>query len=220
MKVYGANRSDVESIVRDISAANYGGNLRVKDSRDNSNSRGPRAMFTMCVRDSAGPGAKTGFSPGRGHNGRRRTTGACWHSHWDVLAELFRRFPQARVVTALATYTGQTFHDAALATRDRNVGSMMDPVTISSMCACSHWTDGLTPGVPVNERGDEVRMSPEVARLMARMTGRTYEDAPGTVYSGAYGSDHEPTQAPGHGVGRVDGEGGAHRFHVDAVIKP
>jgi hypothetical protein len=196
VKVYGASQADVESIVRRVSAESYEGNLVVKDSRDNSNSRGPRATFTMRVRDSAGPGASTGRSPGRGPNGRRRTTGACWHTHWDVLAELFRQFPQARVTTALATYTGATFHDAALATRDRNVGSMMDPVTISTMCACEHWTDGLTPGIPVDHRGEEVRMSPEVARLMARMTGRVYDDTPGTVYTGAYGSDHEPTQTP------------------------
>lgn len=195
MKVYGASQTAVESIVRSISAANYDGNLVVKDSRDNSNSRGPRATFTMCVRDSAGPGAKTGFSPGRGHNGRRRTTGACWHTHWDVLAELFRQFPQARVTTALATYTAETFHDAALATRDRNVGSMVDPVTISSMCACEHWTDGLTPGVPVDHRGEEVRMTSPMRELVARLHGRSYGDGE-TVYAGAYGSDHEPTQTP------------------------
>jgi hypothetical protein len=55
-----------------------------------------------------------------------------------VLAELFARFPAARVVTAIATYTAPTFRERALATACVNVGSQLYPVTAPDCCECDH----------------------------------------------------------------------------------
>ncbi|MCE7011714.1 hypothetical protein LWC34_54215 [Kibdelosporangium philippinense] len=141
MFVYGVSFSDVQSVVRDVSDSLYDGNLTVRTGADRSNRAGPRATFTLRTLDSAGTGAKGSASwsgSGTGPKGRRRTISACWHAHYDVLAELFARFPHARVVTAIATYTAPTFHDRALATASLNVGCQLWPVTAPECCECDH----------------------------------------------------------------------------------
>ncbi|MEU0509298.1 hypothetical protein [Amycolatopsis sp. NPDC006125] len=141
MFVYGVSLADIHSVVRDVSSALYDGNITVRTGEDRSNRVGPRATFTLRTTDTAGSGAKgsaSAFGKGTGPNGRRRTISACWHAHYDALAELFARFPAARVVTAIATYTAPTFRERALATARLNVGSQLYPVTAPDCCECDH----------------------------------------------------------------------------------
>jgi hypothetical protein len=141
MFVYGVSLTDVHRVVRDVSGALYDGNITVRTGEDRSNRAGPRATFTLRATDTTGCGAKasaSAFGKGTGPNGRRRTISACWHAHYDVLAELFDRFPSARVVTAIATYTAPTFRERALATAYLNVGSQLYPVTAPDCCECDH----------------------------------------------------------------------------------
>lgn len=141
MFVYGVSLIDIHRVVRDVSSALYDGNIAVRTGEDRSNRAGPRATFTLRATDTAGCGAKgsaSAFGKGTGPNGRRRTISACWHAHYDVLAELFGRFPAARVVTAIATYTALTFRDRALATAYLNIGSQLCPVTAPDCCECDH----------------------------------------------------------------------------------
>ena len=141
MFVYGVSLADVECVVRDVSGALYDGNFVIRTGADRSNRAGPRATFTLRAIDTAGCGSKgsaSSFAKGTEPRGRRRTISACWHAHYDVLAELFTRFPGARVVTAIATYTGQTFRDCALATAAINMGSRAFPVTAPDCCERNH----------------------------------------------------------------------------------
>ncbi len=141
MFVYGVSLTDVYRVVRDVAGKLYDDNITVRTGEDRSNRAGPRATFTLRASDTTGCGAKgsaSAFGKGTGPNGRRRTISACWHAHYDVLAELFARFPSARVVTAIATYTAPTFRERALATAYLNVGSDLHPVTAPDCCECDH----------------------------------------------------------------------------------
>jgi hypothetical protein len=69
-----------------------------------------------------------------------------------VLAELFKQYPSAVVVTAMATYTADTFHGRAINTAAKNIGSMYQPVYPTQLCECKHFTDRGTEAVM---RGEE-----------------------------------------------------------------
>jgi hypothetical protein len=139
MFVYGVPFVDVDHVVRDVSVSLYGGNIAIRTGNDRSNRAGPHSRFTLQTVDTAGQGAKgSGHGSGTGPKGLRRTISACWHAHYDVLAELLRRFPDARIVTALATYTSETFRTRALSTAGLNMGSQMYPVTAPECCVCDH----------------------------------------------------------------------------------
>lgn len=149
MMVYGVSESDINEIVRAVSRELYRDNVIVKSSRDRSTSRGPRASFTLRVLDSGAraPGAigdprHTGHGP---YGMRRNSLRACWHAHWDVIEELFRRFPDARVVAGYwklddkpVTYTAGTFRETALRTAHLNIGSQLQPMTMPECCECDH----------------------------------------------------------------------------------
>lgn len=79
-----------------------------------------------------------GFVRNRTTGNRRRTPGSvCWHGHRDFMRALFAMAPDAVLVTAFATYKGREhFESSHWETGDRNVGSQMDPVTISELCDC------------------------------------------------------------------------------------
>jgi hypothetical protein len=141
MFVYGVSLTDIHRVVRDVASTLYDGNITVRTDEDRSNRAGHRATFTLRATDTAGSGAKgsaSAFGKGTGPNGRRRTISACWHAHYDVLAQLFGRFPDARVVTAIATYAAPTFRERALATAYLNVGSQLCPVSAPDCCECDH----------------------------------------------------------------------------------
>lgn len=117
-----------QDIVNDVSRRSYGGHVTVHpDSRDTTRDS---CRARVDVASSRGPGAR------RARSGRRLRA-ACWHAYRDVLAELFDRYPDATVRTALATYRGNDgFHRDYPATGDVNIGSRMDPVTMPELCDC------------------------------------------------------------------------------------
>lgn len=138
MEATGIGLSDVELIVRAVSAAQYGHNIEIKTSTDKSSRR---CGFTLRARDSAGPGSRGSAGPnssGTGPNGLRRSAAACWHAHYDELDVLFDRFPEARVRTRLASYAANTFHERAMATAELNVGSAVQPRGPLECCECDH----------------------------------------------------------------------------------
>ena len=72
----------------------------------------------------------------RTHSGRRLRA-ACWHAHRDVLHELFTQVPNAKVITAMATYIGMDgFNDWFAMTGAVNSGSLAEPRRYDDLCDC------------------------------------------------------------------------------------
>jgi hypothetical protein len=147
MKVYGICAYDIDTVVREVSRARYDGNVGLKSLADCSNSKGPRATFTLRTLDSTAgrPGAMGNpRQTGTGPNGTRRSISACWHAHWDVIEALLERYPDAQVVSGfvmrevVVRYTRDTFRKVALATAHLNMGSATDPFTRPQCCECDH----------------------------------------------------------------------------------
>lgn len=211
MKVYGASAYDVDTVVSEVSRARYDGNLILKSVADCSNSRGARATFTLRVVDShAGRPGAIGIPghPGHGPRGlKRRSNAACWHAHWDVIEELFRRFPDARVTSGFrlrdvaVQYTAATFRETALATAHLNVRSWDEPTTMPMCCECDHarYSD-VEPVVDPSLSASAYRPGrmPTVPSWMpgafARATYRhtAYAEDVETGYAGDNGGDAEP----------------------------
>jgi hypothetical protein len=67
---------------------------------------------------------------------------ACWHAYRDVLAELFRQFPNARVQSGNSfsvVYRGAAdFAVKYPQTGRENIGSQMQPITMPELCDCEH----------------------------------------------------------------------------------
>lgn len=108
-------------------SANYGGNLVA----DLNHVAGNRYRLKVNANDSRGPGAR------RSASGRRGPY-ACWHGFRDVIAAIFLVDPDARIATGLTVYRGaENFLQTYPATGDRNVGSMINPVTMPDLCDCN-----------------------------------------------------------------------------------
>jgi hypothetical protein len=58
----------------------------------------------------------------------------CWHGHRDVFRFLFKRYPKLRVVTRQARYDNLDHFEATYPARDRNIGSIMQPLMFSDAC--------------------------------------------------------------------------------------
>lgn len=139
MQIKGVPMADFNDIVNSVSSSDYEHNVIVHpDSRDENGVRAPRIQARLrCVSsghnthgDDLAPGAKRGFSG-------RRGTAACWHAYRDVLTELFNRFPNAVVRTAMAHYKGQDgFNENYPDTAYINVGSAFQPMYAKEMCEC------------------------------------------------------------------------------------
>jgi hypothetical protein len=220
MKVYGASAADVYDVVHAVSRFRYDGNLVVKSCEDRGNGRGPRAIFTLQVIDShrGRPGA-IGV-PGRTGNGprgmKRRSNAACWHAYWDVIEELLRRHPTARVTSGFrlrdvaVQYTADTVKETARATAHLNVGSWDEPITMPQCCECDHsrYTDE-PPEVDATLSQPAYRPGriPTVPSWMPGAGARsTYEYVYGgereeTDYAAPNGGHAEPwSHLSGHGV--------------------
>jgi hypothetical protein len=140
MEIKGITESAWQEIVSEVSRNSYGGNVVTVGDEYQNGSRVCRARVK--VNDSRGPGARRSWS------GRRMPV-ACWHVYRDVLAELFERYPNAKVRTALAVYDGKHgFYSNYPATGDINIGSMVQPTTMPELCQC----DGNTPITPSEYR--------------------------------------------------------------------
>lgn len=139
MLVYGVNASQVETAVQRV-ADEWDGNVQLKSLTDKSNSRGGRASYALRAADSHKNGAR------RSHSGRA-TVSSCWHVHRDVLRELFKINPNARVVSGLGervdgkfkrtVYNGSDgFENDFPGTAWINVGSDWCPAYIGQLCDC------------------------------------------------------------------------------------
>lgn len=76
------------------------------------------------------PGARLSW------NGRR-IKASCWHAYRDVMYEVFKINPNARVATALAIYRGlEGFEANYPQTADQNIGSVFSPAYMPDLCEC------------------------------------------------------------------------------------
>lgn len=129
MKITKVPKAEIKDLLMQVQSdinARYDGNIRV----DQYQSADPR-RFTLRVLDSRGTGARRAASG-------RRIPCACWHVHRDFLAGIFRRYPNATVTTALATYKGaEAFARQYADTAYHNVGSEYRPSHIGANCDCS-----------------------------------------------------------------------------------
>lgn len=117
--------ANIGVLVDKVSETYYDGNLQLEQAQTRGTDRKGRdkTLFTLCVRDSRGPGAR------RSASGRHMPK-ASWEAHRDVMRAIFAFDPCAFLHTALADYDGKAdFERKFEATGDRNVGSMMNPVS-------------------------------------------------------------------------------------------
>ena len=121
MIVSGLSAAAVESIVRSVSAHEYGGNVVVESIADKSSSRTPRCSVKIGTLDSRAHGSRTTAS---GRHGRY----ASWQAFRDILAAIFDQNPAATVRTGIATYKGRDgFEQTFPGTYYRNAGSLYSP---------------------------------------------------------------------------------------------
>lgn len=147
MQVTGLSFDDFRSLVARVSADDYDGNVIV-DGRYTEHS-GNRFNGRIRTRvGGIGKAADGELAPGSRRSAsafgpERRLPAACWHAYRDVLAELFIRFPAARVKTIHATYKGaQGFLDEFPDTAYHNVGAPIAPTTLPETCDCSGYSEG------------------------------------------------------------------------------
>lgn len=132
MIIKGLTQSDLQAIIDHVNAGSGKGNIEIDGSAVNPklNNAGTRFRVKLRVKLSKGKFGR------RSHSGRR-IAALCWHGFRDVLMELFDRFPDAKVSTAYAVYDGrQGFLDKFPGTGQRNIGSVMEPMTAASACDC------------------------------------------------------------------------------------
>ena len=126
MDITGVSYDEVVRAVAKASAK-YDGNITVhQDAKPIRNGfRGRLIGITT-----GGPGTRTSVSGRRGKY-------VCWHAYRDAMYEIFDINPDARIRTALATYKGlKGFEDEYPATGNRNMGNMMQHITMPDLCDC------------------------------------------------------------------------------------
>lgn len=117
--------ANIDVLADEVSELHYSGNLQLEAAQTRGTDRKGRnkTLFTLRVRDSRGPGARVSASG-------RHMPKASWQAHRDVMEAIFRFDPSAFLHTALADYDGrEDFLRKYEATGDKNVGSMMEPVS-------------------------------------------------------------------------------------------
>lgn len=128
MDIRGITFDQMQSIVRNVSAEYYGGNIILHPDAKPLGKSGFRGRIV--TRTSTGSGARRSWSGRRGR-------WACWHAYRDVMMEVFETSPDAVIVTALATYRGQAgFLTDYPATAYKNIGSQMSPAYMPELCDC------------------------------------------------------------------------------------
>lgn len=126
------------AVVNTESRDKYDGNVYASDTDGHdlvlsdvtTTSRSVSFRFRLRVRDYDRSGWRYSASG-------RRIRSASWEAHRDILRALFAAFGDAlTVTTAMATYKGpQGFEQNYPQTADRNVGSMIAPVTMRDLTA-------------------------------------------------------------------------------------
>jgi hypothetical protein len=128
----------VREVIETVSTRDYHGNLRANRLDDASNSRTVWTEFTIRCVSSKGSGHKVSLSAMPFNGKERHLTAACWHAHRDVMKELFARYPNAKLSSAMAKYDGRADFLANFeATGYANIGSQMFPVQARDSCDCA-----------------------------------------------------------------------------------
>jgi hypothetical protein len=132
MRISGLSLDDFTAITASVSDDCYAGNLAVSPDAHDDGSRKSRCTARLVAGDSRGAGTRTSWS---GRHGPY----VCWHAYRDVLAEVFRQYPDAVVRTGLAgVYRGAAgFRRDYPATADKNIGSQMAPAYMPDLCECA-----------------------------------------------------------------------------------
>lgn len=130
-----------EVVKASVAAASerYGGNVICDGEPEHTGVTVKSSVrLKLRVKDSAGPGAGISIDRfGSTKKGYRRKVSACWHAHRDVLAEIFRACPDARVKSVMADYRGaDDFERKFPDTAHVNIGSMVYPVAAGDSCLC------------------------------------------------------------------------------------
>lgn len=130
----------------------YDGNLRAFYGRQFSPTRfSARVVLVATGYGLYGRKDTSRLAPGQrrssmayGTTGGRRINAVCWHGYRDVLIELFNIEPDVKVYTAMAKYRGRDeFYREFPKTGERNVGSVMYPVTMPETCDCADANSGV-----------------------------------------------------------------------------
>ena len=126
MKIKGITENDLRAALNDASTELYADNLQFNREPERE---GNFLHFTLRVKNSHEPGAA------RASTSNRRLVAACWHAHRDVMRAIFRRAPDALLVTALARYEGTAgFEHEFPHTGTQNAGSIMQPRARQNCC--------------------------------------------------------------------------------------
>ncbi len=126
MRIKGITEHDLRQAVNTASKE-YDNNIVFKREPERI---GNFLHFTLTVNKSADPGGR------RSHSGRC-IAAACWHAHRDVMKEIFKRAPDALLITAMARYDGkQDFYYSFPGTGESNIGSMVFPLQMQDACDC------------------------------------------------------------------------------------
>lgn len=136
----GFDEASLRGIVEEVSRDKYSANVELDTVT--SDRRGRVERFKLRAVESGARTLPSGYSaPGaRRSSSGMRTVAACWHAHRDILRAVFEAFPRATIVTAMARYDGlEGFEATYPSTAYRNIGSMMQPATMPTLCDCSDW---------------------------------------------------------------------------------
>lgn len=126
MKVYGLNEQEIRAAL-DRANEGFDGNLRFNREPEKFGVRKVHYALTLRVKDSRGPGAKSGFH-------REHTVSADYYAHYAFMDEVFQANPEAKIISAMETYDGyDEFKEKAPGVAHRQVGSMMYPVSYGDM---------------------------------------------------------------------------------------
>ena len=124
------SHKELSAIMTRVSEEHYGGNLTF-ELEDLHGVRRNRYRFKMGA-TSGKPGSRTSASG-------RRGPWACWDAFRDVLAGIFIEDPDALIRTGMATYkNARDFLNKYPYSGDRNVGSMVAPVSYGDLCDCDY----------------------------------------------------------------------------------
>jgi hypothetical protein len=123
-------------------------NNYVADELRPLNKRGDRFSARLKVRSARRPGSRVSQERwsyyGPVDVRQKRINSACWHAHRDFLAEVFDVNPEAKVISALATYDGRDDFERKFPNTYEGQG-MSGPAPISNIGAACNCDEGDYP---------------------------------------------------------------------------
>lgn len=131
MKAVGVHLADLDNTAQEIG-------VRLYDLDGPSGRKSDRYQFRLAL-DSGSPLGQRKYQRLSANNfmPQRRVAAVCWHGHRDFFRALFKRCPDAQIVTAVARYHGrEDFETKFEATGDQNIGSQWYPMLYRDACEC------------------------------------------------------------------------------------